>query len=171
LRSSVWVSGSRQDTERFTEPSNERTVKQKPPNEKYEKRKKNTMKSQTIPETPEPGLRRVYASVLVCAMLLGLSAALVSSVGTGAQVLTGGVIGLANLWAIAQRVHGLLGGAMSVPWVLAVVTKVLALIGIVYVFVTVTPLSVMALALGYAALPFGIVAAQLAPRLLANTEV
>jgi len=113
----------------------------------------------------------------------GLRAALWATVGTGA-VLTlsspllpaafglgrGGVIGVAlgagiaafNLWALGRIVRAFMNGA-GLPWVLLGAFKLVGLLLVVGVVLKLGITTVIPLALGYCALPVGIVLAQLSP--------
>ena len=68
-----------------------------------------------------------------------------------------------NLWVLAQMVRGFLAtkGA-SVPWGIVAVLKFVLLFGAMYVLVKTGTVDILPCAIGFCALPVGIVFAQLA---------
>jgi len=79
-----------------------------------------------------------------------------NAVGVG----IGALIGVGNLWSIASVVRGLVRGN-ALPWSLVAALKFAALLFVVFIVLKNHWASAVALALGYAALPVGIVIGQL----------
>lgn len=106
----------------------------------------------------------------------GLSTALWGIALTGAALTLaspfvlgqGGVIGVAlgsalaafNLWALARIVRAFMNGA-GLPWVILAALKLFGLLAVVAVVLKLGITTVVPLAIGYGAMPVGIVIAQL----------
>lgn len=74
----------------------------------------------------------------------------------------GAAIAVANLWAVSRIVRGLLEETRyRARWSLIAVLKLSTLIGVVFALVTSGVAPILPLALGYAALPAGVVIGQL----------
>lgn len=98
--------------------------------------------------------------VLVVGATLTLLAPFVVGSRDAAGVAIGAAIGAANLWAIANVVRGLVRGA-GLPWGVLATLKFGALLFVVWIVLKNHWAAVGPLALGYAALPLGIVIGQL----------
>ena len=98
------------------------------------------------------------AALAVAALLLvGLHSALGVAVGGGLATL--------NLWAIGLIVGRLFSDHAKVaPWALFAVVKVAVLFGAVYLLVFSGFVDILAVVVGYGALPLGVMAAQLGAR-------
>lgn len=103
-------------------------------------------------------LRRTLIAVVTIA---GIGAALATGLRglhTGASVLIGGLLGAGNLWAIARLVRGFLAeSGPKASWTVLAMVKLAALFAIVIALVMSGLAELLALAVGYAALPLGIV--------------
>jgi hypothetical protein len=74
----------------------------------------------------------------------------------------GGAIAVANLWAVSRIVRGLVEEVRyRARWSLFAVLKLTLLIGLVFALVTSGVAPILPLAIGYAALPVGVVIGQL----------
>lgn len=98
--------------------------------------------------------------VLVVGAVLTLLAPFVVGSRDALGVAIGAAIGAANLWAIANVVRGLVRGS-ALPWGAVATLKFGALLFVVWVVLKNHWAAVGPLALGYAALPLGIVVGQL----------
>lgn len=109
-------------------------------------------------------LRRTYVVVAV----VGLLAACFAFVGMGAawgvSVGFGAAIASVNLYVLARTVQSLLGGGAR-AWVVLALLKFAALFGLTYLMIRSGAVIPLALAVGFGALPFGIlIASALAPK-------
>lgn len=115
-------------------------------------------------ETTEPdrdeGVGRSLTAVAVSSLVLTLLAPFAFGSGAMLGVAIGGALALSNLWVIAVVVRGFLRGA-GLPWGAFAAVKFLALLFLVWIVLKNGWASPVTLALGYAALPLGIVVAQL----------
>jgi len=101
-------------------------------------------------------------AVAIVGLLLTLSAPTLLGAGTAPSVAAGSSLALVNLWALSRLVQSFLqGGGARLPWVVVSMLKFFGLLLIVAVLVRSGHVSVLPLMLGFAALPLGIVAAQL----------
>jgi hypothetical protein len=94
----------------------------------------------------------------------GLAATLVSPFVIGPEhmlgIAIGAAIGVANLWAIASVVRGLVRGN-ALPWSVVAAVKFAAVLFVVFIVLKNDWASAVSLAIGYSALPVGIVIGQL----------
>jgi hypothetical protein len=94
----------------------------------------------------------------------GLAATLVSPFVIGPEhmlgIAIGAAIGVANLWAIASVVRGLVRGN-ALPWSVVAAVKFAAVLFVVFIVLKNDWASALSLAIGYSALPVGIVIGQL----------
>jgi hypothetical protein len=104
-------------------------------------------------------MRRTYGAVAVC----GLGLAALSGMWMGAawsvSVAAGASVAVGNLWALSRAVRNLLAseGTGTVPWSLVAVLKFFALLALTYLLVQSPQIQALGLALGFGALPLGIV--------------
>jgi hypothetical protein len=107
------------------------------------------------------------ATALWSVAIVGLVLTLLSLqvFGTGGVVSTalGGALAVLNLWLIARMVRGFLGGGPGRAWGPIGMIKLAALFIVLGIILKRGFAEVLPLALGYAALPLGIVLAQLKP--------
>jgi hypothetical protein len=129
------------------------------------------------PHAPEPGhapgdpegpgvgnaqLRSAIGAVAGCGVLFAVLAAAFADVQTGAGVLLGGAIATLNLFVfirISQAFVARQGN--TVPWAVVAVLKLVLLFGGVWLLLKSGWVSGLSLAIGYAALPFGVTFASL----------
>ena len=108
------------------------------------------------------GMIAALWAVAAVGLLLTLSAPVLIGPGTAPSVAIGAALALGNLWALSRLVQSFLqGSGARLPWVVVSVLKFFALLLVVAVLVRAGHASVLPLMLGFAALPLGIVAAQL----------
>ena len=81
----------------------------------------------------------------------------------------GAAIGVGNLWAIASVVRGLVRGN-ALPWSVVAALKFAAVLLVVYLVLKNHWASAVSLAIGYSALPIGIVIGQLSRGAAARRE-
>lgn len=105
--------------------------------------------------------------------LLGVAlVGLAASIGLGAfwnlraglGVALGATLAAGNLWVISRVSRALFlgSGARSAPWLVIALVKLFALFGAFYLLVICGFADILALAIGYGALPIGIVLSQVA---------
>ena len=114
-------------------------------------------------ESSDNGVATALWSVAVVGALLAAGAPLALGPGSRSSIALGGLLAVGNLWAVAKMVRGFLNpsGGVRSPWVsLAMLKFGLLFLGVMFLvrggFAKILPLAV-----GYAALPLGIVVAQL----------
>ncbi len=121
----------------------------------------------TTEETPDDlPLRWSLAAVAGLAAGIALLTGILMGVRTGMGVMVGGVIATINLWVFMHIVRGVLGGGRHGRlWVLAAILKLGGLLGGAWLLMRTGFCSGGQLAIGYCALPLGIVVGSLvAPR-------
>jgi hypothetical protein len=112
-----------------------------------------------------PDQRAALKAAMWCIALLAPLLSICGFLLFGAQGLVasaaGGLIALANLWAVARIVRGLVEESrLRSRWSLLAVLKMTLLIGAVFALVRLG-LPILAVAIGYAAMPIGILIGQL----------
>jgi hypothetical protein len=117
-------------------------------------------------------MRRAYGAVAAVGVMLCVGAALLFSVKLGLSALVGSFIAVANLWVLSRAVRNLLSGSGSrTPWALVAAAKFFVLLGVTYVLVRSGVIAPLGLALGFGALPVGILLSGLAsPRTREETD-
>ena len=108
----------------------------------------------------EHGLRAALAAVAICGALLTLGSPFVLGRGGTVGVALGAVIATLNLWALGRIVRAFMHGA-GLPWILLGAFKLVGLLVVLAVALKLGITTVIPLAVGYGALPLGIVFAQL----------
>ena len=103
---------------------------------------------------------------IVAVVVFGLVGALVGYWLGGAKcagsIAIGASIGAGNLWLLAQMVRGFLGSrGASASWVVVALLKFVLLFSAMYVLVKTRAVDILPCAIGFGALPVGIVFAQL----------
>lgn len=113
--------------------------------------------------TDQNGIATALWSVAVVGVLLTVGAPLLLGSGSRSSLALGATLAVGNLWAVARMVRGFLNpaGGVRSPWLsLAMLKFGLLFLGVLFLvrggFAQILPL-----ALGYAALPLGIVVSQL----------
>jgi hypothetical protein len=115
---------------------------------------------ETTDHERDEGLGRALTAVAVVSVVLTALAPLAFGNGALLGAAIGGALAFSNLWVIAVVVRGFLRGA-GLPWGAFAALKFLALLFLVWIVLKNGWAEPVALAFGYAALPFGIVVAQL----------
>ena len=117
----------------------------------------------TATESTEPNtIASAIWSVAIVGALLALAAPTLLGTGSRLSVVIGGLLAIANLWAISRTVRGFLhpAGARS-PWISLAMLKFAAMFLGVLFLVRGGYAKLLPLCIGYAAMPVGIVISQL----------
>jgi hypothetical protein len=115
----------------------------------------------TTPPTDEDhSLRAALWAVVLTGAVLTLGAPFVLGKGGVLGVALGSLIAALNLWALTRVVRALMNGA-GLPWVLLGGAKLFMLLALVAVILKLEIAGLVPLAIGYGALPIGIVFSQL----------
>lgn len=102
-------------------------------------------------------MRAAILSVAIVGVTLSLLAAVTYGLSAALSVLAGGAMATVNLWVLAELVRAFLSPSGNKgPWVALALLKLTALFGGVYLLVTKQYVSILGLAIGFAALPIGI---------------
>jgi len=118
------------------------------------------------------GLRAALWAIALTGAVLTLGSPFVLGKAGVAGVALGSLIAAFNLWALARIVRAFVSGGASLPWVLLAALKLVGLLAVVALVLQLGITTVIPLAVGYAALPIGIVFAQLgAPQKLTSPNV
>jgi uncharacterized membrane protein len=112
----------------------------------------------TTTSNDDQALRRAFFAVAACGVVLSIVVGFFFGWKLFFGALVGAFVAVANLWLLARTVQKLLAptGAKA-QWALLAVTKFVALLGCVYFLVSSDALSPLGLAIGFGALPLGIV--------------
>lgn len=114
-----------------------------------------------MPNTDEEhGLRAALWGIALTGAALTLASPFVLGRGGVIGVALGSAIAAFNLWSLGRIVRAFMNGA-GLPWVLLAALKLVGLLALVAVVLKLGIATVIPLAIGYAALPVGIVFAQL----------
>jgi hypothetical protein len=108
----------------------------------------------------ESGLRAALWGIALTGAVLTLASPFVIGTHAILGVALGSAIAVFNLWALARIVRAFMNGA-GLPWVLLAALKLIGLLAFVGVVLQLGVTTVVPLAIGYVALPIGIVFAQL----------
>ena len=115
----------------------------------------------TTPRTDEDhSLRAALWAVALSGAVLTLAAPFLLGKGGVVGVALGSLIAALNLWALTRVVRALMNGA-GLPWVLLGGAKLVALLALVALILKLEIAGLIPLAIGYGALPIGIVLSQL----------
>lgn len=106
------------------------------------------------------GLRSALWGIALTGALLTLASPFVLGQSGVLGVALGAGLAAFNLWALARIVRAFMNGA-GLPWVLLAALKLFGLLAVVAVLLKLDITTVVPLAVGYGALPVGIVIAQL----------
>jgi hypothetical protein len=113
--------------------------------------------------TDQNGITTALWSVAVVGALLAAFVPFAMGGGSRVSVALGAALAVGNLWAVARMVRGFLNpaGGVRSPWIsLAMLKFGLLFLGVMFL-VRGGHAQILPLAIGYAALPLGIVASQL----------
>lgn len=108
----------------------------------------------------ESGLRAALWGIALTGAALTLASPFVLGKQGVVGVALGAAIAAFNLWALARIVRAFMNGA-GLPWVLLAALKLFGLLALIGVVLKLGITTVIPLAVGYGALPLGIVFAQL----------
>jgi hypothetical protein len=108
----------------------------------------------------EQGLRPALWAIALTGALLTLASPFVLGRGGVVGVALGSAIASLNLWALGRIVRAFTNGA-GLPWAILGALKLFGLLAVIAVVLKLGITSVLPLTIGYAALPVGIVVAQL----------
>ena len=125
-----------------------------------------TMNPTTSPEQPSPDDRSLVAAFIgvgVSGLSFTLVAFAASGVALASAVALGALLALLNLWLLSRAVRAFLGSEARPAWGALAVVKLLLLVLAGYMLFRVG-FDLLALGAGFAAMPIGIVIAQLFPR-------
>lgn len=112
----------------------------------------------------EQGLRSALWAIALTGALFTLVSPFVLGRGGVVGVALGSAIAAFNLWALGRIVRAFMNGA-GLPWMLLGALKLIGLLAVVALVLQLGITSVIPLAIGYAALPVGVVLAQLSSAL------
>lgn len=113
------------------------------------------------PKTDEErGLRAALWAIALSGAALTLASPFVLGRDGVLGVALGSMIAALNLWSLGRIVRAFMNGA-GLPWVLLAALKLVGLLAVVAVLLKLGITTVIPLAVGYGALPLGIVFAQL----------
>jgi hypothetical protein len=112
------------------------------------------------PDEDDHGLRAALWAVAICGALLTLASPFVLGRGGILGVALGSAIATLNLWSLGRIGRAFVNGA-GLPWVLLGAFKLVGLLILLAVVLKLGITTVIPLAIGYGALPVGIVFAQL----------
>lgn len=108
----------------------------------------------------EQGLRAALWAIALTGALLTLAAPFVLGRGGVVGVALGSAIAAFNLWSLGRIVRAFMNGA-GLPWALLGMLKLVGLLAVVAIVLKLGITTAIPLAIGFAALPVGIVVAQL----------
>ncbi len=127
-----------------------------------------------MPKTDEEqGLRAALWAIALCGAALTLGSPFVLGREGVVGVALGSAIAAFNLWSLGRIVRAFMNGA-GLPWVLLAALKLVGLLALVALVLKLGISTVIPLAVGYGALPLGIVFAQLAaarPRVATSPQI
>jgi hypothetical protein len=108
----------------------------------------------------EHGLRAALWGIALTGAVLTLASPFVIGRHAIVGVALGSAVAAFNLWALARIVKAFMNGA-GLPWVLLAALKLIGLLALIAAVLKLGITTVIPLAVGYGALPIGIVFAQL----------
>ena len=108
----------------------------------------------------DQGVRTALWAIALCGAALTLGSLFVLGKEAVVGVALGSLIAAFNLWSLARIVRAFMNGA-GLPWVLLAALKLIGLLALVALVLQLGITTVIPLTIGYAALPVGIVLAQL----------
>jgi hypothetical protein len=102
-------------------------------------------------------------AVLIVGGIFASGAGAVHGLQAAASVALGAGLGAANLWTVSRVVTAFLSGAARLPWAAFVLVKLVLMAGALYVIVRSDWILLFPFAIGWGALPVGIVVGGIAP--------
>jgi hypothetical protein len=108
----------------------------------------------------DQGVRTALWAIGLCGAVLTLGSPFVLGKHAVVGVALGSAIAAFNLWSLARIVRAFMNGA-GLPWVVLAALKLIGLLAVVALVLHLGITTVIPLAVGYTALPVGIVFAQL----------
>ena len=110
----------------------------------------------------QSGVRHSIVAVAAVGLVGAFAALWLNGMSAARSVAIGAAIAVANLWLLAQMVRGFLTrkGAVA-PWGVIAVLKFVLLFGAMYVLMKSRLVEILPCAIGFGALPIGIVIAEL----------
>ena len=108
----------------------------------------------------DQGVRTALWAIALCGVALTIGSPFVLGKEAIVGVALGSLIAAFNLWSLARIVRAFMNGA-GLPWVLLAALKLIGLLAVVALVLQLGITTVIPLTVGYAALPVGIVFAQL----------
>ena len=121
-----------------------------------------TTMNDTEKSDDQAGVRRSIIAVSIVGLVGALAAFWLGGMASARSVAIGAAIGVANLWLLAQMVRGFLTRkGVVAPWGIVAVLKFVLLFGAMYVLVKSRLVDILPCAIGFGALPVGIVFAEL----------
>ncbi len=110
----------------------------------------------------QAGVRHSIVAVSLVGVIGAVTAFWLGGMASARSVAIGATIAVANLWILAQMVRGFLTRKGNVaPWGVIAVLKFVVLFGAMYVLVKSRLVNLLPCAIGFCALPVGIVLAEL----------
>ena len=118
--------------------------------------------SETGTNETSMGVRHAIIAVSIFGLAGTLAALWLVGMKPARSVAIGSAIAAGNLWLLAQMVRGFLANkGASAPWGIVAVLKFVLLFSAMYVLVKTHAVDILPCAIGFGALPIGIVFAQL----------
>ncbi|MEZ4220753.1 MAG: ATP synthase subunit I [Polyangiaceae bacterium] len=102
-------------------------------------------------------------AVLIVGAVFVAGAVALSGGRAAVSVALGALLGAGNLWVVARVVRAFLGGGPRLSWTLVVLVKLALIAAVLYVIVRTDFIMVLPFALGWGALPLGIVFGGMSP--------
>lgn len=124
----------------------------------------------TPPSDEDQSLRSALWAIALTGAVLTLASPFLLGRDGVLGVALGALLAALNLWALARVVRALMNGA-GLPWVLLGGTKLLGLLALVALILKFEITTLIPLAIGYGALPLGIVFSQLGTARSASRRV
>ncbi len=118
------------------------------------------MTDETI-QSSDGGISHVLRTVSIVGVLLAVGALLVGGPRMMLATAIGATAAALNLWVIGRLVQSFLSGNGRMSWGFVATVKLIVLFGGMYLLVKYGIVDAIPLAIGYGALPIGIVGAQL----------
>ncbi len=105
-------------------------------------------------------MKRTHQTVAVIGLVLALASTSWAGLSFGGSVAVGALVASVNLYVLSRSVHKLVDGA-SPSWAVVAGLKFIVLLGVTYVLIDSGIIKPLALAVGFGALPLGILLAGL----------